>query len=320
MNIAEVLRSIEFDFVEYIQQKVKVEFDNFKQMPLSFIFKNKRYVVDKIMGRFKMRKDYPPNGYLLCSGKEVFFLYFHYYNFNPKVFINSGTWVLSFRILKDEELMKFYLEDRKMLIDMNLKRVVDFHGHLCPDLAIGVRVCEFIKDLVPSKGAEFSSISIIAENSTSAIDAIQILLGTTLGNQRLYIADLGKHNYTVILPNHKQGINISLKSLNFKNETQFCMLEEKISKNEIVFEEVVMFQKLLDDRVKHIFNTPLKELFKVKDVEVRKHLVEFPSLYVKCSKCGEEVLKTHAIVYKQKSYCISCLQKIEFGNKKVKLQ
>jgi formylmethanofuran dehydrogenase subunit E len=40
--------------------------------------------------------------------------------------------------------------------------------------------------------------AIIAENSTSALDAIQIMLGATLGNQRLKVMDLGKHNYTVI--------------------------------------------------------------------------------------------------------------------------
>ena len=318
MNIAEVLRSIEFDLVEYIQLKVKVDFDNFLQMPISFVFQNKKYIVEKTMGRFKIRRDHPPNGYLVCTEEDIFFLYFHYHNFNPKVFINQGSWVLSFRILKDKELKRSLVEERKMLVNMYLKRVVDFHGHLCPDLAIGVRVCELIKELTPLKSIEPTSISIIAENSTSAIDAIQILLGTTLGNQRLYIVDLGKHNYTVLFPTHKMGIKITLKTLNFKNEDQFSMLEEKLSKNEIVFEEVVMFQRLLDERIKHIFNTPLNELFKVKDIRINKHFIEFPSLYVKCAKCGEQVLKTHVVTYKQENYCMSCLQKID--NNKVTLQ
>ena len=83
-----------------------------------------------------------------------------------------------------------------MLLNMTLKRVVDFHGHLCPDLVIGRKFCQYVQKLISENESLGGGLSIIAENCTSALDSIQILLGASVGNQRLQILDFGKHNYT----------------------------------------------------------------------------------------------------------------------------
>lgn len=41
MDKSEALRSIDYDLVEYIQQKVQVDFDNADQRPISFKFSGK---------------------------------------------------------------------------------------------------------------------------------------------------------------------------------------------------------------------------------------------------------------------------------------
>ena len=50
--------------------------------------------------------------------------------------------------MRDEELMFFFREERKMLVNMELKRVADFHGHICPDLVIGCKVHELAIDIL----------------------------------------------------------------------------------------------------------------------------------------------------------------------------
>ncbi len=310
MEIGEVLRSVYYDFVEYIQEKVKVEFDYKAHKPIGFVFRKRKFEAEKVLGPFKMTKEHPPNSYVLFTkDKEVYFLYFHYLNFNPCSFINSGVWVLSFRVLKDKELKEEYLKERKMLVDIFVKRVVDFHGHLCPDLAIGIRLCEYINQVLSEKGMKEESISLVAENSTSAIDAIQVLLGTTIGNQRLQIVDLGKHNYILALSNQSKGLKFSLKEIKFPNEDFYLSLEKKIYSDEILFEEVVIFQKMLDERVYHIFNLPLKDLFEIKEVDISKYLIELPTSYVRCSVCGEMVLKDYITVWDHKLYCRTCFKK-----------
>lgn len=150
-----------------------------------------------------------------------------------------------------------------MLLNMTLKRVVNFHGHLCPELVLGCKFCEYVQKLL-SSGEELNiGMSIIAENCTSALDAIQILLGATVGNKRLQIIDFGKHNYTIFFRNAKNAVKLSLRRQLYGDEDEYNALEQKIMNNPVMLEEVVQFQKLLDNRVKHLINLSSEQIFNV---------------------------------------------------------
>ena len=149
MDSVVALRSIRYDLLDYIQKKVPVDFHTALQRPVRFIHERRRYRVTDILGRYRTRADRDINGYLVQTDNgQVFFLYF-----DPNENLSgrrwyAGHWVLSFRILEDLELMALYREDRKMLLNVALKRIVDFHGHLCPDLVIGAKVCHYVQTLV----------------------------------------------------------------------------------------------------------------------------------------------------------------------------
>ena len=114
MNVAEALRSIRYDLLEYIQKNVRVDFDNALQMPVTFTYRRKRYGISEIFGRFRTQSKYHLNGYLVrADDNEVYFLYFHFLDSNSMSQLNIGCWVLSFRVLNDRELMAFYREERK---------------------------------------------------------------------------------------------------------------------------------------------------------------------------------------------------------------
>jgi formylmethanofuran dehydrogenase subunit E len=120
------------------------------------------------------------------------------------------------------------LEEGKMLLNIHLKRVVDFHGHLCPDLVLGCKLCEYAKKLFSQGGGLNGGISVIAENCTSSLDAIQIILGTTVGNQRLQVMDFGKHNYTLLSKKAETGFRLSLKKQHFSDEEEYRGIEKKL--------------------------------------------------------------------------------------------
>jgi formylmethanofuran dehydrogenase subunit E len=201
--------------------------------------------------------------------------------------------------------MFLYREDRRMLLNVTLKRVVDFHGHLCPELVIGGRVCEYAQKFLPD-----GSISIITENCTSAIDAIQILLGITFGNQRLKVFDFGKHNYTFLLWDKKKGIRLSLKKLLYGDEDEYRKLWEKITKSEATFNDVVDYQRLLDNRIRLLFELNFGDMFDVEEVECKEVFTEMPNLYQTCHGCHHEVLIDRAVEYHDNIYCIPCFQRI----------
>ena len=311
MDKSEALRSIRYDLVEYIQKKVRVDFDNARQVPLSFIFSGALHVVDDVLVRFRTQSEQPINAYLMqMNNDEVYFLYFHFCDYNRQRTLHEGYWVLCFRILSDHELMALYREDRKMLLNMQLKRVVDFHGHICPDLVIGCKLCEYAQQLIPQAGELNGGISLIAENCTSSLDAIQIILGTTVGNQRLQVMDFGKHNYTLLSKKAETGFRLSLKEQHFDDEAAFRELEQKMMNNQVIMEEVVQFQKLLDVRVRYLLGLIPENIFSVKPVESIPPPFETANTFQQCSVCGEQVLKSRRIEYQDQIYCIPCFRKI----------
>ena len=321
MNRSEALRSIEYDFLEYIQKQVSVDFDNVKQAPISFLYNGKAHAVTDVLGRFKMREIPFDNAFLVCTeAGEVYFLYFHYGDTFPNRMIHDGCWILSFRIYSDNELMAFYREDRKMLVDITFKPVVDFHGHLCPDIVIGGKLCEYIQKLVTCQEFTNNISTIIAENCTSALDAIQIMLGATVGNQRLKVMDFGKHNYTVIVKNSKNSFRLSLAPQRYGDEDEYNRLEQKMLTNKFLLDDVLRLQLLLDERVKILFNQSPEVLFKVERIERAPQTTETASVYLTCHRCKEQVLRSRVVEYRDEVYCIPCFQNMNTGCPQCSLQ
>ncbi|RJQ57011.1 MAG: hypothetical protein C4530_13675 [Desulfobacteraceae bacterium] len=314
MDRSEAMRSIREDYIEYIQKRIPVDFDNGMQAPVCFSYEGKKHVVCRVIGRFRTQESQPANAYLVnVEGGEVYFLYFQLDDMEPRGHLQSGFWVLNFRILSDSELMALYREDRKMLMNMTFKRVVDFHGHLCPELVLGGKASEYAQRLLMERGKELSTVTIISENCTSALDAIQVLLGATVGNQRLMVMDFGKHNYTFRIGNGPHGFRLSLSRQIFGDEDEFQPLEEKIAGDRATLDEVVHFQELVDDRVRHLLASPPEALFVVDRVDPVGQAAEPTSCYLLCAGCGQQVLRSHAIDDEGKIYCMPCLQQIKTG-------
>ncbi len=70
-------------------------------------------------------------------------------------------------------------------------RCVAFHGHECPGLAIGYRVCEAaVKSLGVTYSADEETVCVV-ETDNCAVDAIQVILGCTLGKGNLLYRGTG---------------------------------------------------------------------------------------------------------------------------------
>lgn len=322
MNRAEALRSIEDDWVEYIQKKVSVDFDNLRQLPVEFRLNGKRHSIRESLGRFRTRLECHINAYLVKTTEdEVYFIYFDWADADrPHASIHKGVWVLSFRILNDNELMALYREYRKMLMNVTLKRLVDFHGHLCPEIVVGAKLCEYIFDLLVKRSERQVSLAVIAENCTPAIDAIQVQLGTTLGNQRLLMIDYGKHNYTVMPCDGKDGLRFSLRPQRYGDEDEYDALEERIRTDRVTLEEVVRFQTLLDKRVHHLMERDPAELFETETVDTFDPPCEHATRYVSCRVYGQPVLKSRAVETEAGFYCLPCFQRNPAAPPCLKLQ
>lgn len=321
MDREEALRAISEDQLDYIQKPAAVDFDTAGRSPISFTVSGRKHLIADVLERFRTCCEQPMNAFLVRTDADhVFFLYFQTNGLTRSWPILVGFWVLSFRILNDHELMALYRWERKMIINMDLKRIADFHGHVCPDLVLGSKLCEYIQKLLPSNEPANGIAAIISENCTSALDAIQIVLGVTLGNQRLKVMDFGKHNYTVIPKSASTVFRLKLNIQVFENENEYKRLSCKMIDNTILMDEVVKLQILLDERVKHLLKQPPESLFRIESAGKGKQLPEVPSIYLTCCQCSEQVLHSHAVYYKSETYCGRCFQVLKAGSQSHYLQ
>jgi len=312
---SEALRSIRYDLFEYIQKKVTVDFDNSAQSPVSLTFNGETRLINDVLCSFRLDSENKINAFLInADNGEVYLIYYHVLSEYTRGELHAGFWVLNIRILNDNELMPLYREERKMLINITLNRVVNFHGHMCPDLILGGKVCEYAQKLLEDKKEYKKGISVIAENCTSALDAIQVLLGTTIGNQRLKVVDYGKHNYAILYDKGRKGFKLSLKIFNYQDEDEYRLLAEKVDNNMAELNDVLQFQKLMDDRSRYLLSLSPEDIFDMAQAGAPDFLLEKADQYMTCCKCGQQALKNRIIEHNENVYCMPCFQRINSGS------
>ena len=99
---------------------------------------------------------------------------------------------------------------------------VAFHGHECGGLTIGYKASLYAIELL---GLEFSAdeqVVCIAENDACGIDAIQVMLGCSVGKGNLLFRMRGKSAYSFY--NRKTGMSVRLvlKPMEVSRENSFA--------------------------------------------------------------------------------------------------
>ena len=93
----------------------------------------------------------------------------------------------------------------------NFQKCIQFHGHLCPGLVYGYLVAEESIRLLDITRAGDEEIVAISENDSCAVDALQVLLGTTIGKGNLIIENYGKNAFIIFDRKSKSAYRFSKK-------------------------------------------------------------------------------------------------------------
>lgn len=87
-----------------------------------------------------------------------------------------------------------------------------FHGHECGGLAVGFQAVLYAMELLGLKGrAEDEEIVCISENDACGVDAIQVVLGCTVGKGNLLFHLTGKQAYTFYERASGRGVRIAAR-------------------------------------------------------------------------------------------------------------
>ncbi len=190
-------------------------------------------------------------------------------------------------------------------IDEEFKKAAEFHGHICPGLAIGYRVAKYAKEHYPrSKDEELVAI---VENKSCSVDAIQEVLSCTYGKGNLITNDFGKQVFTFYSRNQDKAMRIYFKGSVFG---EMDKLRQKFAKGELSEKEQQDFAALREQAVQKILTAPNEELLSVTHVGIQapEKARIYPTL--RCQECGEGFMEVLGRVANGKVVCKSCYEKM----------
>lgn len=161
---------------------------------------------------------------------------------------------------------------------------VEFHGHECPGLALGVTAMkaarEILGDVFDPQSDE--AVVCVSENDACGVDAIQLLSGCTLGKGNLIIQPKGKMAFNFYLRNSGQSLRLVLKA------------------------DALSAYETRQDKQAALLNRPWQEFYQV--TETLQPLPERARMFDSrsCASCGEATAEPWLRVAEGSLVCLDC--------------
>jgi len=192
----------------------------------------------------------------------------------------------------------------------DLEQCVSFHGHLCPGLIYGYIVARESIRLLDIERSRDEEVVAVSENDSCAVDALQVMLGTSTGKGNLILKDYGKNAYTIFNRSKKKGYRFSRKeTYNYsgKYKKEFALLEQAVQSG-IANEKEKRRQKLL--KAEDLLLKPFDEVFTTEEAEMKMPPYAPLAPSKPCAKCGEMTMATKMITTENGSeLCVPCSEK-----------
>ncbi len=198
------------------------------------------------------------------------------------------------------------MDGKSIGTDDDLKRCVDFHGHLCPGLSIGFQAAKILMKRIDIDRAVDEELIAIVETDACGADAIQVLTGCTFGKGNFIFRNYGKHGFTLAARQRGKAVRACLRADSRASNPARLALFEKVHAGKASKEEHNEFKRLQLAEAERILQSDPDSLFKVEMVSV-----EFPpkARVVKtgqCDVCGEPVRIDFLIAAGEKKVCPAC--------------
>jgi formylmethanofuran dehydrogenase subunit E len=166
-----------------------------------------------------------------------------------------------------------------------IEKTIEFHGHSCPGLTIGIRVSELAMEKLDIRNAKAPVC--VAETDMCGVDAIQFLTGCSFGKGNLIHKDYGKSAFTFYDRDAQKGFRAVFKDDFARDETD------------------------RNNRIHRILEADLEELFLTKAVDAPPVRPARILKSIQCDTCHERVMESRIRLFDGKKLCIPCFQNVE---------
>ncbi len=194
------------------------------------------------------------------------------------------------------------------MVENLLKKAAGFHGHVCPGLALGVRVAGLALREFAGR-AEDEELLAIVENDSCAVDAVQALTACTFGKGNLIFHDYGKQVYTFVKRPSGDALRVSVNWVAPEETEKEKTLWKRYMEGDRSGEVLRAVHQRKSKKVKLIMNAPEDELFKVKKFRMRPPCEARIYQSVICARCGEKTMETRTTMLRGRLLCRPCFGK-----------
>ena len=188
------------------------------------------------------------------------------------------------------------------------QEVVDFHRHLCLDIAIGYRAATALVREMGDELKNMKEVVALVGNETCALDAIQEVTGCTFGKRNLYLSRIGKPVY--ILQNTKTGSAVRAYCAYWEtfDHSDLRTLRKAVKKLDASPDQKAALQKLTEEKINEILAAPESDLFSIKRVTLPPPPKSGKYEAAPCGVCGEHVDVALLTEEKGQRLCLECLK------------
>ncbi len=197
-----------------------------------------------------------------------------------------------------------------------LEKAKEFHGHLCPFVALGVKASIIAMDEIGVQRSDENKsigedIIAIVECNNCFVDGVQVATGCAFGNNSLIYFDLGKNALSLVKRGEWEGVRIYIdadKINKYFSREANELFEKVVVKRQGDEEDRRRMAQLWEEIAYKMLDVP-KEDFKVEKVKVEP--IEQAPIFknVRCSSCNEFVMEVKAVFVDEKPYCLKCAVK-----------
>lgn len=165
------------------------------------------------------------------------------------------------------------------------EKCVAFHGHSCGGLTIGYKAAQYAVRLLGLTFSEDEQVVCIAENDACGVDAIQVMLGCSIGRGNLLFHMTGKQAFSFYSRTTGKSVRLVLKQRE-KNMTK-------------------------EESFRYYQDCEPEEMFDVKETKiVLPERARIFDSYV-CDCCGETAGANWIRIQDGKKLCLDCCAKYD---------
>jgi len=191
-----------------------------------------------------------------------------------------------------------------------IERVIAFHGHSCPGLAIGIRAAE--SALEHFAGADPAELVAVVETDMCGVDAIQYLTGCTMGKGNLIHRDFGKMAFSFFHRPSGRGIRLLLNpELRRNRDTEMAELMGKKFSGEATPADEERIAALRSEVQEFYMGAELNNMFRCEASD--RPLPRPPRILqsLACEACGENAMESRTRRFGGRTLCLPCFEKVE---------